>query len=127
MAGKLRNLFMKNFMAFRAGMISKLILCLFALAFPALPSPAQPASNTNSAASSSRDRLAELFGDPVVARGKGFQIKRSQLDSEVLRTKEALAVSQRTAPPDVDRQVLDGMISLKLLLAKASDADRAKA
>src|SRR5882672_4770094 len=120
---------MKNFIAFKATSPSRFVLNLLVVAASALFCAGQT-TNTNSAsgtANSPRDRLAELFGDPVIARGKGFEIKRSHLDAELLRTKEALAVSQRAAPLDLDRSVLDGMITLKLLLAKATDADRAKA
>jgi len=121
---------MKNFIAFKATSPSRFVLNLLLVAASALFCAGQTTTNTNSAsgtANSPRDRLAELFGDPVIARGKGFEIKRSHLDAELLRTKEALAVSQRAAPLDLDRSVLDGMITLKLLLAKATDADRAKA
>jgi parvulin-like peptidyl-prolyl isomerase len=114
---------MRYFIGVRAARGRKVVLALLSLGLSALFIPAQ----TNKPPGSARDRLAELFGDPVVAKGKGFEIKRTQLDAEVLRTKEALAMGQRPVPPDVERQVLDGMISLKLLLAKATDADRAKA
>src|SRR5262245_48106449 len=117
---------MKYSSVLEAPALAKLLFSLLALVLPALSCPAQEAASTNKPASS-RDRLADLFGDPLVAKGKGFEIKRSQLDAEVLRTKEALALSQRQAPLDVDRQVLDGIITLKLLLARATDADKAKA
>jgi hypothetical protein len=32
-------------------------------------------------------RATELFGDSVVAKGKGVEIKRSELDDEVIRVK----------------------------------------
>ena len=67
----------------------------------------------------------------MVVKGKGFEIKRSQLDEEVIRFKADLARLGRAVPPDqaalVDQQVLDAMIQMKLLLAKATNADRAKA
>jgi parvulin-like peptidyl-prolyl isomerase len=88
---------------------------------------AESETTNNASPQPTRDRLAELFGDPVVAKGKSFEIKRSELDSETLHTKEALAVSQRQIPTDLDRQVLDGLLTLKLLLSKATPADRAKA
>jgi len=82
--------------------------------------PAKPAVSADS-----------LFPDTVVAKGKGFEIKRSQLDEEVIRFRTDLARLGRAVPPDqaalVDRQVLDAMIQMKLLLAKATDADQAKA
>src|SRR5881394_3767735 len=117
---------MKHSSVLKAPALAKLVFSLLGIALPALFCCAQEAASTNKPASS-KDRMADLFGDPLIAKGKGFEIKRSQLDAEILRTKEALALSQRQAPPDVDRQVLDGMITLKLLLARSTDADKAKA
>ena len=72
-------------------------------------------------------RLTELFGDPVVAKGKGLEIKQSQLDAELSRTKSALTARGGTVPAGIEPQVLDGMIGLKLLLNKATAEDRTKA
>jgi peptidyl-prolyl cis-trans isomerase C len=83
--------------------------------------------STNNKPAGSGRSLTDLFGDPLVAKGTNFEIKRSQLDAELSRTKQALTGSGRPTPPDVDKQVLDGMIGLKLLLSRATEADRAKA
>jgi len=74
-----------------------------------------------------RSTLTELFGDPVVAKGKGFEIKQSQLDVEIVRAKAPYAAQGQTPPPSLDWQVLDRMLGIQLLLSKATDEERAKA
>src|SRR6478672_5328131 len=83
-----------------------------------LASPALRAAESNAAPATARpeSRLTELFGDPVVAKGKGLEIKQSQLDAELSRTKSALAARGGNVPAGLEPQVLDGMIGLKLLL-----------
>ncbi len=96
------------------------------LASPAVVRAAE--SNAAPATARPESRLTELFGDPVVAKGKGLEIKyQSQLDAELSRTKSALAARGGNVPAGLEPQVLDGMIGLKLLLSKATDADRTKA
>jgi parvulin-like peptidyl-prolyl isomerase len=72
-----------------------------------------------------------LFADEVVARGKGFTIKRSQLDDAYIKHKANSAArginlleSQRA---ETERTLLDKLINLELLKARATEADRAKA
>ena len=48
--------------------------------------PAAPGTNANPDAT-----MAALFGDPVIAKGKGFEIKQSELDEVVLGIKSAAA------------------------------------
>jgi parvulin-like peptidyl-prolyl isomerase len=75
-------------------------------------------------------RATELFGDSVVAKGKGVEIKRSQLDDEFIRVKAQATANGRQLNPDqstlLERQILDGLIQLRLLLVKATEADLAK-
>lgn len=82
---------------------------------------------TNSAGSSD---LASLLGDPVVAKGKGIEIKRSQVDAALIGVKAGLNAQGRSVSPDqmlqFERQVLNDIIGLQILLSKATDADRAK-
>jgi len=72
----------------------------------------------------------ELFSDSVIARGKGFEIKRSQLDEEVIRIKAQLAAANQPVPPErnavLQQGVLEQMIGLELMNSKATDADRAE-
>src|SRR6516164_6008711 len=73
----------------------------------------------------------ELFGDSVIAKGKGFEIKRSQLDEEVFRLKGQVAARGRTVSPEealaLEKQVLDQLIQLALLRGRATDAEKAAA
>lgn len=101
---------------------------LLATAVVTVTSPA--GAQTNAPAAKSTQSSA-LFPDEVVAKGKGFEIKRSQLDDAVIGIKAQLAAQNRNLTPDesvaVERQVLDRLIQVRLLLQKATDADRAKA
>lgn len=69
--------------------------------------------------------------DSVVAKGKGLEIKRSELDKAMISIKSAAASRGQTVPPDqlmlVEQQVLDRLIQIDLLLSKANDADKAAA
>jgi peptidyl-prolyl cis-trans isomerase C len=73
----------------------------------------------------------DLFGSTVVVKGKGVEIKRGQLDDEVIRVKSQIAASGRPIPPEqasmMERQILDQMIALQLLQSKATEADKAAA
>src|ERR1051325_7444092 len=111
---------MKRLIPFQKGFAITLILAAAAFCVSVRSSSAQ--TGATNASTPKKDRLSELFGDPVVAKGNGFEIKQSQLDAEVLRTKEAYVAGQRALPTDIDARVLDGMIGLKLLLARATDA-----
>jgi peptidyl-prolyl cis-trans isomerase C len=71
-----------------------------------------------------------LFANSVVAKGKDVSITRSQLDDEIIRLKAVLAAQGRAPQPEemagMEDQVLDSLIGKQLILAKATDADRAK-
>ena len=108
---------------------------VFAVALFALPrvnaasantatnAPASTATNRNSQAA-----MTALFGDPVIAKGKGFEIKRSELDEMMTRIKSTAAARGQTIPPgqliQIEGRVLDQLIQTRLLLQKATDADR---
>jgi len=97
--------------------VSTLTLGMAALLLP-LVSPAQDAK--------SKDKMIELFGDPVIAKGKGFEIKRSQLDSMLTSLKSASAGRGQALPPDAEKFVLKNLISMQVLLTKATDADKVR-
>ncbi|HWD94456.1 MAG TPA: peptidylprolyl isomerase [Verrucomicrobiae bacterium] len=103
---------------------------LFVLLGAAVPlavfsvTPDMPAQ-TNASAKSGAS-LDSLFGDAVVAKGKGIEVKRSDLDAIVVKNKAMAAARQMQTPPDMEQQALKTLIIQQLFLSKATDADRAK-
>src|ERR1051326_718716 len=67
-----------------------------------------------------------LFPDEVVARGKGLEIRRSQLDARVIELKSLSLARGAPPPPELEAQELQRLIGIGLLLAKATDADKTK-
>lgn len=98
--------------------------------FVALFAAAAGAAETNAPSTKPSDKIAELFGDPVVARGTGIQVKRSDLDAAVMGLKASGAARGEKFTPEqalmLERQVLDRLVQIQLLLNKATDADKAK-
>jgi peptidyl-prolyl cis-trans isomerase C len=91
-----------------------------------------PAASTNSSAPAKpADKGNALFADPVVAKGKGVEIKRSQVDEEVIRIKGQIAANGQAIAPEqsalLEKQVLQQLIQFQLIKARANDADRADA
>jgi parvulin-like peptidyl-prolyl isomerase len=76
------------------------------------------------------DPMTALFGDPVIAKGSGVEVKRSQLD-EVIGAIKAKAMAQgQTISQDqltqFKQMALSDLIATQLLLQRATDADKAK-
>jgi len=74
------------------------------------------------------DKSAALFSDPVVATGKNFEIKRSQVDdafidynASIVASGHAIAEQDRAL---VRAKVLDHLIISKILLQKATEEDK---
>jgi peptidyl-prolyl cis-trans isomerase C len=86
--------------------------------------PASAGTNSNPAAT-----MAALFGDPVIAKGEGFEIKRSDLDEVMLGIKSAIVARGETVSPEqisgIEVTMLNRLIQIQLLLQKATDADKA--
>src|SRR5580693_1957109 len=88
---------------------------------------------TNSAATDNNATpsatMASLFGDPVIAKGNGVEVKQSALDEVVLGIKSAAAARNQTIPPQqlmgIESQMLNRLIQIQLLLQKSTDADKA--
>jgi peptidyl-prolyl cis-trans isomerase C len=74
--------------------------------------------------------MTALFGDPVIAKGKGFEIKQSQLDQVMVGLKATADSRGETIPPEqmklYEGQMLNRLIQIQLLLQRANDADRAE-
>ncbi len=83
---------------------------------------------TNAAAPLKPVKLSDLFEDSVIAKGKGFEVKRSQLEEELTRFKaRAAAQNQRISPeqmPMAEQNLLEDLIRLELLRTKATPADK---
>ena len=112
--------------------MTKPIVKLFvaALGVALLAVPASHAVTASTPTNSANAKLTELFGDPVIAKGKGGEIKRSQLDSAMVSIKSTAAARGQNIPPEqmtmLERQVLERLIQIQLLLNQATDADKAK-
>jgi peptidyl-prolyl cis-trans isomerase C len=93
---------------------------------PGLSYAAEPAPSASPAAR--RPTFAELFGDDVVARGKGLEVKRSQLEAAYVAYRANLAARGQQVPEDQrtarEAQLLERLIVTQLLALRATDEDR---
>lgn len=71
-----------------------------------------------------------LFDDPVIARGKGVEIRRGRLEESFINHKANLASRGKSIPEGQrtvrEAQLLDRLIVTQLLVNRATDADKAK-
>jgi peptidyl-prolyl cis-trans isomerase C len=90
--------------------------------------PDKPAQTNASATAKSPSKTSELFNS-VVAKGSGVSITRAQLDDALIGIKSSAAASGRSLPPEqmmmLEQQVLQRLIQVALLNAKATAADKA--
>jgi len=98
----------------------------------ASPAGAQTATSTNAPAPAKpAGKAADLFPDSVIAKGKGVEVKRSQLDDEVIRVKSQVAARGQAISPEqsslLEKQVLQQLIQFQLMRSKATEADQADA
>jgi peptidyl-prolyl cis-trans isomerase C len=92
----------------------------------AATSGAAPADATAATNNKPADVMATLFGDPVIAKGNGFEIKQSQLDAVVDGFKARTAAMGQTVPTaELEKTALNSLIVNQILLQKATDADKA--
>ncbi|HWH72317.1 MAG TPA: peptidylprolyl isomerase, partial [Candidatus Sulfotelmatobacter sp.] len=114
---------------FIAKLTKPCVLLAMAGALSTGPVLAETAAGTNAAAKPAA-KATDLFADSVVAKGKGVQVNRSQLDEAVISIKSSVAARGQSLPPEqlkmMEQQVLDRLIQIQLLAAKANDADKAK-
>jgi len=104
---------MKLKLIFSAALVAGVISC------QAATSPAVVSTNDSAA-----DAMTKLFGDPVVAKGTGFEIKRSALDEVVSGARANAAAQGQQLPPDFQASVLNQLLTIQLLLQKATPADQ---
>ena len=120
-------------MKIKAKTIFPVALGALLLTFPSVqaatanvPTNMAPASaGTNASLNST---MTALFGDPVIAKGKGFEIKQSDLDEAMTSIRTAAAARGQAIPPAqlniIRLGLLDRLIDLQLLLQKATAADQ---
>jgi peptidyl-prolyl cis-trans isomerase C len=104
------------------------LLGLAVLAAPGIAPPAPGAESTPVPNAKPTAKISQLFPDDVIAKGKGVEIKRSQLDDAMLSIKTSAAAQGQTIPPDhlnvLEQQVLDRLIQMQLLVNHATEADK---
>lgn len=101
-----------------------------------MPAAATNSSATATAAGSTPDTnanplaaMTSLFGDPIIAKGKGFEIKQSELDEVMTGIKSSAAAQGQAIPPEqlvnIESQMLNRLIQIQILLQRTTDADKA--
>jgi peptidyl-prolyl cis-trans isomerase C len=74
-------------------------------------------------------QVTPLFPDQTVARGRDFEIKRSQLDEAYIAMRAAFAARGQSLPPSdrdaMEALLVDRLVLVQLLLRKVTEADRA--
>ncbi|WP_040550917.1 peptidylprolyl isomerase [Pedosphaera parvula] len=79
---------------------------------------------------SSTPKLSDLLPDQVIVKGKGFELKQSQLDEAVSGVKANASARGQEIPPAqlemIQKKLLDRLIQIQLFKAKATDADKAE-
>ena len=97
---------------------------LLAAVFAACALPSVAAEST------SASKFAELFGDETLARGKGVEVKQSQLDEAFIAYKANLVSRNQNVPEDQralrEAQLLDRLITTQLLVNRVTEPDRAR-
>jgi parvulin-like peptidyl-prolyl isomerase len=88
------------------------------------------AAHVSWAQTDAQSKLFALFGNEVIARGEGFEIKRGVLDESVVTIRSSAAGSGNTIGPEatqrLEREVLRRLINIELLTQRATEEDRAK-
>ena len=117
---------MKSFNGFFCALLGATIIGPAAVQADDKPATNAPAG-TNAAPAM---KLDDLLPDVTVARGKGFEIKRSQLDQTIVSIRSSIAAQGKSITaeqmPIVEVQCLDRLILVQILNGMANDAEKAK-
>ena len=109
---------------------SSVLLLLAAVAVEGVSLAVTPGGDDTSN-SKSVVKPSDLFPDAVLAKGKGVEVKRSQFDDTLISLKASFAARGQALSPDqaatLEAGVLENLIQMKLLLARASDTDKTMA
>jgi parvulin-like peptidyl-prolyl isomerase len=85
----------------------------------------QPVAASTVTNASPEAAMKALFGDPVVVKGKGFEIKQSDLDQILTGAKANAAAQGQNLPPEFTAAILNQLITIQALMQKSTPADRA--
>ena len=85
----------------------------------------QPVAASAATNASPEAAMKALFGDPVIVKGKGFEIKQSDLDQVLTGAKANAAAQGQQLPAEFPAAILNQLITIQSLLQKATPADRA--
>ena len=88
----------------------------------AVTAPAAASASTNA---SPEATMKALFGDPVIVKAKGFDIKQSELDQVLTGAKANAAAQGQQLPPEFAIAILNQLVTIQSLLQLATPADRA--
>ena len=101
-----------------------------ALAVAFLSPPSGIAATAGTTDATAANKLTELFGDPTVAKAKGVEIKRSELDKALVPIKSNFATRGQNLGAEqtalLEAQVLKELVGVELTLKKATDSDKEK-
>lgn len=106
----------------KLNLILSAVLVAGVISAPATTQPVSPAAVTNAATPEAT--MKALFGDPVIVKGKGFEIKQSELDQVLTGAKANAAAQGQQLPPEFTVAILNQLVTIQMLLQKATDADR---
>ena len=91
---------------------------------------AHAADDTNSTSAASK-KMSDLFPDTVVARGKGVEVKRSQIEDEMLAYRASLSTRKQAFPESqramIESNMVDKLVVGQILLNRSTPADKAAA
>jgi parvulin-like peptidyl-prolyl isomerase len=79
-----------------------------------------PATDANPGAA-----MTALFGNPVIVKAKGFEIKRNDLDEVASAARANFAQANQPPPSDLEITVLNQLIAIQTLSQTATPADQA--
>ncbi len=106
-------------------------LAVLLAAFALIASPGQAADSNTNAPSAPASKAATLFADKVLAKGKGFEIKQSEVEDLYAGAKATFAARGQILPesrrPEIEGKILEQLVAKRVLVNRATEAEKTKA
>lgn len=106
-------------------------LAVLLAAFALIASPGQAADSNPNAPSAPSSKAATLFADKVLAKGKGFEIKQSEVEELYTGAKATFAARGQVLPesrrPEIEGKILEQLVAKRVLANRATEAEKTKA